>query len=187
MPPADADWVPSTPEDRAKGTHIVLVGLMGSGKSSLGRELSRRLGRPLFDSDELVERRTGRTVREIWRAEGEAAFRVLETEALTDALASTTPSVIAAAGGVVLSAANREALRHSGARVIWLRATPDVLAGRVGAQDHRPLLDDDPLARLRQMATDREALYAEVATDTVDSDAHNVSEMVELVLAGVPR
>ena len=116
MPPGDAQ-------------HIVLVGLMGSGKSSLGKELARRLGRPLFDSDELVERRTGRTVRDIWRSEGEAAFRRLESDALHDALSATTPSIIAAAGGVVLSGDNRAALRATGARVIWLRCSRSNLLG----------------------------------------------------------
>ena len=82
--------------------HIVLVGLMGTGKTTTGRLVAARLGRRLLDSDEMVEARTGRTVREIWRDEGEPAYRVLETAALQEALAATDPLVIAAAGGVVL-------------------------------------------------------------------------------------
>ena len=83
--------------------HLVLVGMMGTGKTTVGTVLAQRLGRPLIDSDAEVEARTGRTVREIFETDGEAAYRALETEALVDALASPVPAVIAAAGGVVLA------------------------------------------------------------------------------------
>jgi shikimate kinase len=157
------------------------VGLMGTGKTTLGTALARRLARPLLDSDQMVEASQGRTVREIWRAEGESAYRALESEALRKALASG-PAVIAAAGGVVLSAVNRELLRHSGARVIWLRADPELLVERAVKGVHRPLLDDDPLGALQAMATDRRHLYAEVATETLDVKGRTVSELVDAVL-----
>ena len=87
------------------GKHIVLVGMMGAGKSSVGRVLARKLHRPLLDSDELIEERTGRTVREIWVSDGEAAFRAIETATLIAILGDDEPAVVAAAGGVVLAGA----------------------------------------------------------------------------------
>src|SRR5580765_3268927 len=131
--------------------HLVLIGLMGTGKTTVSRLAAARLGRPLVDSDALIESLTGRTVREIWAADGEAAFRVLETEALRGVLDSDVPAVIAAAGGVVLSADNRAALKSARARVVWLCASPDVLVGRVATGGHRPLLDDDPAGALARM------------------------------------
>jgi len=148
--------------------HLVLVGLMGSGKSTVGRLLAERLGRPLVDTDAAVEAATGRTVREIWLADGEPAYRVLENGVVVDALAAAEPAVIAAAGGVVLSADNRRALRESDALVVWLRADPDVLVERATSGQHRPLLDDDPRGTLQRMALDREALYREVADRVVE-------------------
>src|SRR3954469_21600548 len=100
--------------------------MMGSGKTTLGQALAARLGRPFLDSDEQVEAATGRTVREIFEVDGEAAYRVLESKVLCEALASGPPAVIAAAGGTVLSADNRAAMRAS-AEVVWLRADPAVL------------------------------------------------------------
>ena len=163
--------------------HVVLVGMMGTGKTTVGRLLAERLGRRLIDSDELIEARAGRTVREIWLSDGEPAFRVLETAALRDALADPEPLVIAAAGGVVLSAENRAALRDADAVVVWLRADPSVLVGRVGREEHRPLLDDDPATTLQQMLHDREPLYREVAELVVETDATSPDDVVEQIVA----
>jgi shikimate kinase len=162
--------------------HLVLVGLMGSGKSTVARVVAERLGRPLVDSDAVIEERTGRTVREIFLADGEPAFRELETAALLDALADPRPSVIAAAGGAVLAECNRQALRSSTARVVWLCADPATLLERVRGASHRPLLDDDAEAGLRTMSERREPLYREVADAIVLVDGRSVSEVVEAVL-----
>ena len=161
--------------------HLVLVGMMGSGKTTVGRRLAERLGRPFVDSDEQVERRTGRTVRQIFEEDGEPAFRTLETEALTDALASTEASVVAAAGGVVMAPENRRQLQ--GAHVVWLRAGAAALAERVKAADHRPLLKDDPEGVLRRLVDARRHLYEEVADVTVDVEGKDVDAVVEIVLA----
>ena len=162
--------------------HLVLVGLMGSGKTTVGRIVAARLGRPFLDSDLMIEERTGRTVREIFETDGEPAFRALETEVLTDALANPQRAVIAAAGGVVLSARNRAALASSGARVVWLRADPKLLVERVKSAGHRPLLDVDPRGTLQQMYDDRADLYREVADAIVTVDNRSVNEVVEAVL-----
>ena len=163
--------------------HLVLVGLMGSGKSTVGRVLAERLGRPLYDSDAMIEERTGRTVREIFAADGEPAFRVLETAALTEALRSEVPCIVAAAGGVVLAEDNRRLLRESGAKVVWLAADPAVLVERVRSGGHRPALDDDPAGTLLRMQHEREALYREVADLVITVDGtRTVGDVAEAVL-----
>jgi shikimate kinase len=162
--------------------HLVLVGLMGAGKSTVARVLGDRLGRRVIDSDAVIEAATGRTVREIFQTDGEPAFRTLETDALIDALASDEPVIIAAAGGVVLREENRRALERSGAKVVWLAADPSVLVERVRSGVHRPALDDDPEGTLRRMHESREALYREVADLIVSVDGRTVGDGVEAIL-----
>ncbi len=163
-------------------THLVLVGMMGVGKSTVGRLVAAELDRPLFDSDEMIEARTGRSVREIWSTDGEAAFRSLETDTLVEALAEAEPSVIAAAGGVVLSEVNRTVLRDADAHVVWLLADVDVLVARVRNGAHRPLLDDDPEAVLRSLYEVREPLYQEVADAVVSVDHRTPQDVARAVL-----
>ncbi len=177
MTGADDPTVPS-PTTR----HIVLVGMMGSGKSSVGRVLAQRLGRPLLDSDEMIEAETGRTVREIWRSDGEATFRTLETDVLRRALASSPPAVIAAAGGVVLREENRRLLAESDAHVVWLLADVDVLLDRVRNGAHRPLLDDDPERVLTEMFEQRAPLYREVADAIVSVEHRTVLNVAQAVV-----
>ncbi|MHB8466354.1 MAG: shikimate kinase [Acidimicrobiales bacterium] len=167
---------------------VVLVGLMATGKTTVGQAVARALHREFFDSDRMVEAVTGKTVAELWAAGGEPAFRALETDALAAALDGADQAVIAAAGGVVLSGDNRERLRRAarrGAVVVWLRADPQLLATRVRAGDHRPLLASDPVGTLVQMGIDRAAWYAEVADVVVDVDGLSVAEAADAVLAGV--
>jgi len=162
--------------------HIVLVGMMGAGKSTVGRAMAQRLDRPLLDTDSLIEERERTTVRELFADVGEPAFRALETEVLRDALDNERPVVIAAGGGVVLSAANRALLTESGAHIVWLLADVDLLAGRVRNGTHRPLLDDDPERTLRAMFDDRADLYREVADAIVSVDNRTVTEVAQAVL-----
>lgn len=162
--------------------HIVLVGMMGSGKTTVGRVLASRLHRDLLDTDALIEVREGRSVRELFSSDGEDSFRAIEAEVLIESLANPKGAVIAAAGGVVLRRENREALHASGARVVWLRADPVVLAERVKGGGHRPLLDADPEGMLRRMHEDREPLYREVADLIITVDGRSVNEVVEAVL-----
>src|SRR5581483_4014624 len=159
--------------------------MMATGKTSVGRRVASRLGTDFYDSDQMIEAETGRTVAELWREGGEPAFRGLETAALTRALAARPAGVIAAAGGVVLAAANRLALQRAseaGAVVVWLRGDPGVLAGRVRPGDHRPLLASDPEGTLRRLAAERETLYAEVADRQIDVSTRSVAEVVDAVL-----
>jgi shikimate kinase len=163
---------------------ILLVGMMAAGKSSVGRRLAERRGWDFFDSDRQIEAMTGRTVADIWRTDGEPAFRRLEAQVLADALASTTPRVIAAAGGTVLDPQNRRLmeLHHP---VVWLRARPETLAGRVGTAVHRPLLDVDPAGVLKTLDAARRPFYEEVADVVVDVDdltAEQVAACIEAAL-----
>jgi shikimate kinase len=161
---------------------VVLIGMMGSGKTTVGSRLARRLDRPFVDSDVQVERRAARTVRQIFEEEGEAAFRALESEVLAEALASEEPAVIAAAGGTVLDPLNRTRMREAGT-VVFLEAPPDSLAGRVGGDDHRPLLGDDPASALRRIDAERRDLYRATAHAVIDVGHEGPDEIVDRVLA----
>jgi shikimate kinase len=161
---------------------VILVGMMGAGKTTVGRLLGDRLGWAHFDSDAQVIKRTGFTIPELFAAHGEEAFRKEESDVLADALSSEEPVVVSAAGGVVLSASNRELLTRSGT-VVWLRADPVLLARRVGSGAGRPLLDDEPGARLSELYQVRRPLYEEVAEVVIDVDTLTPSQVVERVLA----
>ncbi len=164
--------------------HIVLVGLPGTGKSTLAANLAERLGLPSVDTDRMVERRRGATVAEVFEREGEAAFREVESEMLAEVLAGPA-SVVATGGGAVLAAGNRRLLRER-ATVVWLRADPDELERRVVASpESRPLLRDDPAAALRRLAVERDPLYREVADLVVDTTAISRSEVVDVVVSAI--
>jgi shikimate kinase len=164
-----------------RGPHLVLIGMMGAGKSTVGRRLADRLNRPFHDSDAVIEADGGRTVAQIFADDGEAAFRRVETDVLRTLLDESTPAVIAAAGGTVLDAENRERMRARGT-VVWLRAEPAALVTRVRSGTHRPLLDDDPTGTLTRLAAERADLYRETAHEVVDVDALSPREVVDRVL-----
>jgi len=175
----------------ATGDHVVLVGMMGVGKSTVGRRIAAALDRPFRDTDAEIEQRSGRAVAEIFATDGESVFRTLESVVLSALVKHQSPSVIAAAGGVVLSPVNRTMLADAGL-VVWLKAPVEVLLGRVRNGTHRPTLADDPRGALMQMESDRQDLYAEVADVVVDSSlpiAAVVSSILDAVaLSGrVPR
>lgn len=160
---------------------LILVGMMGAGKTTVGRMLGYRLGWAYLDSDQQVMARTGRTVPEIFAEQGEAAFRRQEAAVLRDALTGPDPVVVSAAGGVVLSEANRELLVRSGT-VVWLRADPGVLAHRVGKGQGRPLLGGEPASTLIDLYAVRRPLYRSVATLVVDVDALTPDQVADRVL-----
>jgi shikimate kinase len=162
--------------------HLVLVGLMGAGKTSVGERCAAGLDRPFVDTDELVEATAGRTVSEVFAAEGEVGFRARERTAVADACASPEPLVIACGGGAVLDAENRAVMRDRGV-VVWLRASPERLAERVGAGDGRPLLDGRPPAEtLERLAVLRAAAYDEAAHVAIDTDGLGVDDVASRVM-----
>lgn len=161
-------------------THLVLVGLMGAGKTSVGEAVARRLGRRVVDTDALVERRSGETVAELF-ARGEATFRAAERAAVADAATTAEPLVISCGGGAVLDPDNRDVLRAHG-RVIWLRARPETLSERVGGGDGRPLLADGVLETLTRLAAERAPAYEAAAHAAVDTDGLSLEDVVDRVL-----
>ncbi len=157
---------------------------MGSGKTTVGRELASLLARPLIDSDVQVREMTGATVAEISRRAGVGEMRRLEYEALTRALSSPDPAVITAAAGVVLQETARQRLRE--ATVAWLRARPETLAARVAGGTPRPLLGGDPLAVMREMEQQRRQLYESVADVVVDVDDLSPVDTALRIVHAVP-
>ncbi|MDA8284835.1 MAG: shikimate kinase [Actinomycetota bacterium] len=168
------------------GDHVLLIGMMGAGKTTVGHLLAQRLGAAYLDSDAEVRRRTGRTVPEIWHTDGEGAFRSEESRALADAVARPGPTVVSVAGGAVLDPANRDLIRHGGT-VVWLRARPDTLAARIGSGDGRPLLEGDPATNLRRLDAERRPLYAQLAAVTVDVDELAPDAVADRILTATGR
>ena len=172
---------------RARPGHLLLVGMMGSGKSTCGRLLAEHLGRPYLDSDDEVERACGRSVAEIFASHGELAFRAEEAAALERAVATSSPAVIGVAGGAVLDEANRRLLRASGT-VVWLRAEPDALAARLGDGRGRPLLrapGETVVSVLRRLDEQRRPLYRDLADVTLDVSDLTPGEVVERLAAAL--
>ena len=163
---------------------LVFVGLMASGKSSLGKRVAAKLGVPFVDADREIERRDGRTVPEIFAGDGEPAFRVMEEAVIAELVADPTVRVIATGGGAVLSGPTRRRLREH-ATVIWLRAAPGILAARVKPDGSRPLLADDPRGTLARLAEERAPLYREVADHVIDVDGGDRKVLLRQVLAAV--
>lgn len=168
---------------------ISLVGLPGSGKSTVGRQLARRLDVPVFDSDHVVEQQLGCSIREFFEREGEAAFRDVE-ESVIDQLTRRPTGVLSTGGGVVLRPANRQRL-HERTHVIYLSSSPDELFKRLRHDAQRPLLQvADPLSRLRDLYALRDPLYRETAHFIVETGRPSVATLVNMIqmqleLAGV--
>jgi len=167
-------------------SRILLVGMMGCGKTTTGALVARRLGWDYRDSDADVEALTGHTVPEIFESDGEAAFRKVEAEVLAIACTSERPTVVAVAGGAVLDQDNRRLIRGSGT-VVWLRAEPHRLAERVGDGEGRPLLEGDKDEIMARLLEERAPHYAEVADAAIDVDHLTPDQVADRVLeaAGV--
>jgi shikimate kinase len=160
---------------------LVLVGLPGSGKSTVGRQLARRLGLPFTDSDHVIEQRIGCSIRSFFEREGEGAFRDIEQSVIHE-LTQTADGVLATGGGSVLRRANRERLR-SASKVIYLRSTPEEVFRRLRHDANRPLLQvADPMERLRALYAERDPLYRETAHFVVETGRPSVPALVNLIL-----
>lgn len=156
--------------------------MMGSGKSSVGRALSRRTGWPFVDNDRLVERASGMTARQLLEERGTDAMRAAESAALRSAVEMPPPVIAATAAGTILDAANRAILADSGL-VVWLRAPAATLAKRAVGAAHRPWLDDDPLGWFERALAERDPLYAAVADIEIDTASMSARQAAEEILA----
>jgi shikimate kinase len=161
---------------------ICLVGMPGSGKSTVGRQLAKRLGRHFSDTDALIERRIDGSIRAFFETAGEAAFRDIETEVIDGFLATNPNDVIATGGGAILREGNRRLLAEH-AHVVYLRTSSEELFRRLRNDTQRPLLQvKDPQARLRELFAERDPLYAEVAHFVVETGRPSVQSLVNMVL-----
>ena len=169
--------------------NIVFVGLPGSGKTTSGRQLARRLGLPFLDSDQVIEQRLGCSIRAYFEREGEEAFRDLEQQVL-DELSQQHQGVLSTGGGAVLREANRRHLHERG-HVIYLRSSPEDVCRRLRHDTVRPLLQvEDPLTRLRSLYEVRDPLYRAAAHFVLDTGRPSVATLVnklvmQLELSGV--
>lgn len=160
---------------------LVLVGLPGSGKSTVGRQLARRLNIPFSDSDHVIEARIGCSIREFFEREGEPAFRDIE-ESVIHALTDQAGGVLATGGGAVLRPANRLRLKASG-QVVYLRSNPEEIFRRLRHDVNRPLLQvGDPLGRLRSLFEERDPLYRETAHFVIETGRPSVPTLVNMII-----
>jgi shikimate kinase len=161
---------------------LVLVGLPGSGKTTVGRQLARRLNLPFVDSDHAIERHLGCSVREYFEREGEDRFRDLESEVLDD-LSRSHQGVLSTGGGSVLRPINRERLRERG-HVFYLRSSPEEVFRRLRNDHNRPLLQvADPQLRLRELMQTRDPLYRDAAHYVIETGRPNVSSLVNMIIS----
>ena len=153
----------------------------GSGKSTVGRQLARRLRLPFFDSDHVIEQRLGCSIREYFAQAGEPAFRDLEEQVLSE-LAQGRDAVVATGGGAVLREANRRCLRAAG-QVVYLRSTPEELFRRLRHDTNRPLLQvADPLDKLRALHAERDPLYRATAHFPIETGRPSVPTLVNMIV-----
>ena len=173
---------PAVPQGRGDSSSVFLVGLMGAGKTSVGRALAKHLGKAFFDTDQEIERLTGVRISVIFDIEGEAGFRARESKVLAD-LTQQDNIVLSTGGGIVLSEHNRRLLTGRGT-VVYLRAAVADLAARTRSDKNRPLLrNGDPLAILQALYEQRDPLYREVADLIVDTGSQSVSILVRKLAA----
>ena len=155
----------------------------GSGKSTVGRHVARQIGLPFVDTDQVIERRIGCSIRDYFETQGEPAFRDVE-QAVIDEVTQLDGHVVATGGGAVLREANRMALNRR-TTVVYLRSTPEDLARRLRHDTHRPLLQQggaDPLRRLRALFQERDPLYRRTAHFVIETGRPSVHALVNMVL-----
>lgn len=165
-----------------KGKNIVLIGFMGSGKTSVGVKLSYRLHLPVADTDKMIEQRQGRSISDIFAGEGEEAFRQMETELLREIAEKNYERILSVGGGTPVREENRELLGRCGT-VVYLRAKPETIYERLKDDTTRPLLQcEDPSRRIRELLAKREEAYsgcADVIVDVDDAPMEDILDQIE--------
>lgn len=165
--------------------NIILTGFMGSGKTEVGKSLAKRLGYTFIDTDLLIEKKTGKSISDIFSNDGEPFFRDTETQILKE-LSEINEHVISTGGGIVTREENILQLRRIGF-IIWLRASPETILSRVGHETHRPLLNvDNPIEQIKMLMSQREQSYSKVDL-TIDTDGLEVDEVVNIIIKKLKR
>lgn len=166
------------------GTSVFLIGMMGSGKTTVGKHLAKSLGYRFFDTDVLIERVAGKTIAEIFAEDGEKSFRQLESKIIAE-LSACTRSTIATGGGIVLQKQNWAYLRDG--LIIWLDAPPEVLFDRLADDTTRPLLKDrDPNTKLLSILEQRRPLYAKADLHVEIQKHHTPTQIVDRIVDLIP-
>ncbi len=160
--------------------NIILIGFMGSGKTEVGKRLAERLGYQFVDTDNIIEKKTGKSIGDIFREHGEGYFRGLEAEVVRD-LSGLSRHVIATGGGIVINRENILNLKKTGL-MVWLNASPETIYNRVRYESHRPLLyADNPLEEIKRLIGVREQFYKE-ADISVETDGLEVEKIVDIII-----
>lgn len=161
--------------------NIVLIGFMGSGKTSVGTELSALLEMDYIDTDDIIIENSGMSINEIFSAYGETKFRNLETKAMED-LQGLNNTIISCGGGVVLNPKNIDLLKNNG-RTVWLKVSPEEVYNRLSGDDNRPLLKDNfTMEKLSQILEDRLPLYENAGDIIINTDGKNVQEIAKEIV-----
>ena len=167
-----------------KGVNLYLIGMMGAGKTSVGRELAQKLNYRFFDIDDIIERVAGQTINEIFAGAGESAFRQIESQVLAE-LSAYTNLAIATGGGIVLRRENWSYLHHG--LVVWLDVPVEILISRLADDSTRPLLkDSDPALKLQTLLDQRQSLYAQADLRITVSDGETPEQVATRVMEQIP-
>ncbi len=165
--------------------NIILIGFMGSGKTTIGNRLSHEMNRPMLDTDSLIEEKQGRGITEMFAAEGEAFFRQLETECLQELLTGENAQIIATGGGLPMKEENRPLLKQLGT-VVYLKVTAGEVVQRLAGDTTRPLLQgNDFVEKTTALLEKREAVYEETADIVIDTTGKDKNRIVHEVLAAM--
>ncbi|MEM7725088.1 MAG: shikimate kinase [Cyanobacteria bacterium P01_A01_bin.45] len=167
-----------------QGVSIYLIGMMGAGKSTIGRLLAEKMSYGFVDTDDLIVKATSKNISQIFAEEGEEAFRQLESDILQE-LCAYTKLTIATGGGIVLRTLNWSYLHHG--LIVWLNAPVDLLYNRLAQDNTRPLLNDvDPKGKLQSLLEERKALYAQADLRIDISEQETPEEVTNKIIAAIP-
>ncbi|MDB9751797.1 shikimate kinase AroK [Gammaproteobacteria bacterium] len=161
--------------------NIILIGPMGTGKTTIGRQLAKNLSVSFYDSDHEIEKRTGVKIALIFEIEGVEGFRRRETQILNE-LSQMNNIVLSTGGGAVTRAENRKTLKNNG-HIIYLKSSPEILFKRTADDKNRPLLQtDDRLSQIRKILAEREPIYIEMADEVIDSEKKSSKQIIQKIL-----
>ncbi|MBP5555294.1 MAG: shikimate kinase [Lachnospiraceae bacterium] len=170
-----------------KGQHLVLIGFMGSGKTSIGRSLSYKLKRAFYDTDKMIEDREGVTISDIFASKGEKYFRELETDVLREIREDRIPRIYSLGGGTPVSLQNQPLIKTIGT-VVYLRLLPEEVWERLKGDTTRPLLQcDDPLSKIKSLMKLRAPAYERCADIIIDNGSKDRDEVISEILGELEK